>query len=62
MRLLTPNWQTRLPGLRYQGPDPDGYLTAGDVCLARNLEDELRLGRLAWREEVRDTDARAAES
>jgi len=32
MRLLTPNWQTRLPGLRYQGPDPDGYLTAGEVA------------------------------
>jgi len=24
LRLLTPNWQSRLPGLRYVGPDPDG--------------------------------------
>jgi putative flavoprotein involved in K+ transport len=32
LRLLTPNWQTRLPGLRYDGPDPDGYMTAGDVA------------------------------
>jgi putative flavoprotein involved in K+ transport len=31
LRLLTPNWQSRLPGLRYQGPDPDGYMTAGEV-------------------------------
>jgi len=31
LRLLTPNWQCRLPGLRYEGPDPDGYLTMGEV-------------------------------
>lgn len=28
---MTPNWQTRLPGLRYDGADPDGYLTMGEV-------------------------------
>jgi putative flavoprotein involved in K+ transport len=32
LRLLTPNWQSRLPGLRYEGPDPDGYMTAGEVA------------------------------
>jgi len=31
LRLLTPNWQSRLPGLRYTGPDPDGYMTVGEV-------------------------------
>ena len=31
LRLLTPNWQCRLPGQRYEGPDPDGYLTVGEV-------------------------------
>ena len=31
LRLLTPNWLSRLPGLRYEGPDPDGYLTMGEV-------------------------------
>ena len=31
LRLLTPNWQTRLPGFQYDGPDPDGFMTAGDV-------------------------------
>ena len=27
LRLLTPNWMSRLPGHRYQGHDPDGYRT-----------------------------------
>jgi len=25
LRLLTPNWQSRLPGYAYQGDDPDGF-------------------------------------
>ena len=32
LRLLTPSWQTRLPGHAYDGPDPDGYMTAGEVA------------------------------
>lgn len=31
LRLLTPNWMTRLPGHRYDGPDPDGYMTGSEV-------------------------------
>jgi putative flavoprotein involved in K+ transport len=31
LRLLTPNWMTRLPGFAYHGDDPDGYLTAPEV-------------------------------
>src|SRR5829696_1085028 len=31
LRLLTPNWQSRLPGLSYDGPDPDGYMSMRDV-------------------------------
>ncbi|MEN3289226.1 MAG: putative flavoprotein involved in transport, partial [Bradyrhizobium sp.] len=27
LRLLTPNWQRRLPGFAYQGDDPDGFAT-----------------------------------
>jgi putative flavoprotein involved in K+ transport len=27
LRLLTPNWQSRLPGFSYQGDDPDGFRT-----------------------------------
>jgi len=31
LRLLTPNWQSRLPGFRYDGPDPNGYMTMPEV-------------------------------
>jgi putative flavoprotein involved in K+ transport len=31
LRLLTPNWLSRLPGLRYDGTDPDGYMTVSEV-------------------------------
>ena len=31
LRLLTPNWQTRLPGYRYEGADPDGFMTMAEV-------------------------------
>jgi putative flavoprotein involved in K+ transport len=31
LRLLTPNWQSRLPGHRYEGADPDGYMTMAEV-------------------------------
>jgi putative flavoprotein involved in K+ transport len=32
LRLLTPNWQSRLPGHEYAGSDPDGYMSAGEVA------------------------------
>ena len=32
LRLLTPNWMTRLPGFRYTGDDPDGFMGAADVA------------------------------
>jgi len=31
LRLLTPNWQSSLPGYRYSGADPDGYMSMPDV-------------------------------
>ncbi len=31
LRLLTPNWQTRLPGHDYAGDHPDGYMPVADV-------------------------------
>jgi putative flavoprotein involved in K+ transport len=31
LRLLTPNWQSRLPGFAYSGDDPDGYMTMPEV-------------------------------
>jgi len=31
LRLLTPNWQTQLPGCSYKGEDPDGYMTIPEL-------------------------------
>src|SRR5690348_11453901 len=31
LRLLTPNWQSRLPGFSYIGDNPDGYRTLAEV-------------------------------
>src|SRR5690348_13403228 len=31
LRLLTPNWQSRLPGYAYNGDDPDGFMTMPEV-------------------------------
>jgi putative flavoprotein involved in K+ transport len=30
--LLTPNWQTRLPGCSYEGDDPDGFMTGAEIA------------------------------
>lgn len=31
LRLLTPNWQSRLPGYPYEGADPDGFMTMPEI-------------------------------
>jgi len=31
LRLLTPNWQSRLPGYGYDGDEPDGFMTMPEV-------------------------------
>jgi putative flavoprotein involved in K+ transport len=31
LRLLTPNWATRLPGWAYRGDDPAGFMTAAEL-------------------------------
>jgi putative flavoprotein involved in K+ transport len=31
LRLLTPNWLSRLPGFAYDGPAPDGFMTMPEV-------------------------------
>jgi putative flavoprotein involved in K+ transport len=31
LRLLTPNWQSRLPGFPYRGDDPDGFMVMPQV-------------------------------
>jgi putative flavoprotein involved in K+ transport len=43
LRLLTPNFQTRLPGREYKGDDPDGFMSMGEVvsfidAYARHVE------------------------
>jgi putative flavoprotein involved in K+ transport len=40
LRLLTPNWASRLPGWSYQGPAPDSFMTAAE--LASYLTDYAR--------------------
>jgi putative flavoprotein involved in K+ transport len=42
LRLLTPNWQSRLPGYRYEGVDPDGFMTMAEV-----IEFVTRFARVA---------------
>jgi putative flavoprotein involved in K+ transport len=43
LRLLTPNWQSRLPGSPYDGDDPDGYMSAGEVAdLIERFADTVR--------------------
>jgi putative flavoprotein involved in K+ transport len=32
LRLLSPNWLSRLPDFRYTGPDPDGFMPAAEVA------------------------------
>ncbi|SPL87945.1 monooxygenase, putative [[Actinomadura] parvosata subsp. kistnae] len=57
-RLLTPNWQTRLPGHAYEGPDPDGYMTAKEVT--RFIEGFAALSRAPVRTGTEVTSVRAA--
>ena len=43
LRLLTPNWLTRLPGLAYDGEDPDGFMAvAGAGRVPRALRRSRR--------------------
>jgi putative flavoprotein involved in K+ transport len=49
LRLLTPNWQTRLPGQPYAGDDPDGFMPAADLAAtlteyARHIGAPVRTG------------------
>ncbi len=49
LRLLTPRWQSRLPGWSYRGPDQDGFMTRSEViqCLddyARSFDAPLYSG------------------
>ena len=43
LRLLTPNWQSRLPGYAYTGDDPDGFMTMPEVVRFLQRYAELSL-------------------
>jgi putative flavoprotein involved in K+ transport len=43
LRLLTPNWQSRLPGYAYAGDDPDGFMTMPEVVRFLQRYAELSL-------------------
>jgi putative flavoprotein involved in K+ transport len=58
LRLLTPSWQSRLPGLAYDGPDPDGYMTVGEVT--EFIERFAKVSRAPVRTGVNVTSVRAA--
>lgn len=49
LRLLTPRWQSRLPGWSYNGPAPDGFMTKSEVIeyldsYARSFDAPLHTG------------------
>jgi putative flavoprotein involved in K+ transport len=48
-RLLTPNWLTRLPGMAYDGPDPDGFMDRRQIVdhfdrYVRSFDPPVRTG------------------
>ena len=59
LRLLTPNWMTRLPGYTYRGDDPDGYLTASGT--AELIEDFAKETAAPVRANTTVTSVRAVE-
>jgi putative flavoprotein involved in K+ transport len=49
LRLLTPNWQSQLPGAGYDGEDPDGFMKVAEVvefieCYARTIDAPVHTG------------------
>ena len=59
LRLLTPNRQSRLPGYRYAGDDPDAFMTMPEVV--RFVDDYARFIDAPVRTRTRVTSLRAAE-
>ena len=59
LRLLTPNWQSRLPGHKYSGNDPDGFMTMPEVVdfistYATAIEAPIHTGTTVTRVAVTD--------
>lgn len=53
LRLLTPNWMTRLPGHSYRGSDPEGFMSRDEVV--EFFEDYARMSGPAIHEGVEVT-------
>ena len=53
LRLLTPNWETRLPGYAYSGDDPDGFMTMPEVVAFLRKYAELSLAPIMTGTQVR---------
>jgi len=58
--LVTPNWQCRLPGFPYRGPDPDGFMVRDEIV--RYLEEYVAFFRPPLVEGVRVTRLRRGTS
>ncbi|MFO7251230.1 MAG: MSMEG_0569 family flavin-dependent oxidoreductase [Actinomycetes bacterium] len=58
--LVTPNWQCRLPGFPYRGPDPDGFMNRAEII--RYIEEYAAFVRPPLAEGVRVTRLRRAVS
>jgi putative flavoprotein involved in K+ transport len=56
--LVTPNWQCRLPGFPYRGPDPDGFMARDEITAY--LDGYLRSYGFPVRERTRATRLRRA--
>jgi putative flavoprotein involved in K+ transport len=56
--LVTPNWQCKLPGFPYSGPDPDGFMVRDEIL--QYLEDYVSFFRPPLVEGVRVTRLRRA--
>ena len=59
LRLLTPNWQSRLPGYAYAGDAPDGFMTMPEVV--RFVDDYARFVDAPVRTRSAVTSVRASE-
>ena len=53
LRLLTPNWQCRLPGYSYRGRDPDGFMSMEEIT--RFICDYARVSAAPLRTHTRVT-------
>ncbi|MEZ6002240.1 NAD(P)-binding domain-containing protein [Hyphomonas sp.] len=51
LRLLTPNWQSRLPGYSYSGANPEGYMSMPEI--AGYLADYAKVSRAPVEENTR---------